>query len=395
MANGTEQKQPLSLEQRLMESSAKALEKETANKTVEKLNQGQSPNAILSQLAQTILNNQSSGQAGAVSLQDVVALAGGKVDVPGTRRGIVPAAIDALKGGEFKPFSPQQKQIGLGTAIQLANFQRGVASDKRDIQQDAIQNALSLLGAQIDVNQEQRAAQRSPLEMEKLQLDIERAQKKGPLELERLRQQIQNDEPKNVENRIRNEVKIREEAKRASKSVEQAEKLGKAVKRLTVITKQFNDAFPSNDKTPLDQRIGAIIDGTAAKLGVKENSKLLALERNVSLQAINIVRLLGEVGNISGPERQSAINSVSLAGLTVKERAENLRQFAEFVFAGADQEALEKVLEDPDMKSIMKGFGIETDFNKIVSGAKGEAKNIEDRLQQIAEATGATIKFLD
>lgn len=152
------------------------------------------------------------------------------------------------------------------------------------------------------------------------------------------------------------------EVKAEQKDIEATQKLSNAVKRLKIINKQFKEAFPSGDRTPLEQRIA----GKAAILGVKtglyRNPKLLALQRNIRPIAINMIRMFGEVGNLSESEQQGAIDVVNQANLTDEERIAATKQFIEFALSGAGPSGISYLKNNrQDIQGILDSFNVQLD----------------------------------
>lgn len=143
------------------------------------------------------------------------------------------------------------------------------------------------------------------------------------------------------------------------KAFESSEKLGQAIRRLSVINKQFKEALPSGNKTPAQQRVAAFTDVIGAKTGLKPNPRLLALKKNVRPMAINLIRLFGEVGNLSQSEQQGAMDTVEMEGLTDTERMASVKQFAEFALAGSTPEAINYMMKQKDIKDIISLFEID------------------------------------
>ena len=149
------------------------------------------------------------------------------------------------------------------------------------------------------------------------------------------------------------------EREKAKKTVDQARRVGEAVNKLAVLNRQFKEAFPSGDKTPLEQRITGTIETMKAKYGFTNNAKLVALQRNIRPLAINMIRLFGEVGNLSETEQKGAIDVVSQANLTARERIEQTRQFIEFSLAGANPDAVKLISQREDIKGVLSSFGVD------------------------------------
>ena len=139
------------------------------------------------------------------------------------------------------------------------------------------------------------------------------------------------------------------------------QKLGTAVRRLSLLNRQFKEALPSGDKTPLEQRIFGSAQAVGASLGIVNNPKLLALKRNIRPIAINLIRAFGEVGNLSETEQRGAIDVVSQANLTDEERIASTKQFIEFAIVGASPQARAFLTEQKDIKGILDAFNVNLD----------------------------------
>jgi len=159
------------------------------------------------------------------------------------------------------------------------------------------------------------------------------------------------------------------------KEIEGGRKLTTAVKRLSLLNKQYNEALPTLDKSSIEQRLSGNIDAIAAKWGVKPNAKLLAILSNSRPIAINLIRAFGEVGNLSESEQKGALEVVDQAGLTEDERLDKVKQFAEFALAGTTPESLKAMMDDPQVLDIVKTLGIEVPgYNNKVSSETSSQK---------------------
>lgn len=159
------------------------------------------------------------------------------------------------------------------------------------------------------------------------------------------------------------DIQKRAEAEGRGKAIEEniktTSKLANAVSRLAVLNKQFNEALPTGDKTPIEQRIGGNINTWAAKAGIVDNSKLVALQKNIRPIAIQMIRAFGEVGNLSETEQQGAIDVVTMQGITEEERAESVKQFIEFALAGASPESVRYIKDRKDIQGILDAYGVD------------------------------------
>lgn len=149
------------------------------------------------------------------------------------------------------------------------------------------------------------------------------------------------------------------EGKSITKDIEMTSKLTGAVKRLAILNKQFNEAIPSGDNSPLQQRISGSLQAWAVKNGLSDNPKLLALQKNLRPIAINMIRMFGEVGNLSEPEQKGALDVVRQEGLTDAERLESTKQFIEYALAGARPESIKLIKDRKDIADILKFFNVD------------------------------------
>jgi hypothetical protein len=154
-----------------------------------------------------------------------------------------------------------------------------------------------------------------------------------------------------------------------------ADKLTVAIKRMDIVRKQFDEALPESSDMPLYQRIGGGTEVWLTKMGVKDNSKLMAIESNQRMLAIQMIRMFGEVGNLSETEQESALQSVNMSGLTPKERVEKVRQIAEVALAGAPEYAIRTLLERKDIVEMLDAYSI--DLGQGASGGSNAEQNDE------------------
>ncbi len=145
------------------------------------------------------------------------------------------------------------------------------------------------------------------------------------------------------------------------KDIEMTAKLTGAVKKLAILNKQYQKALPSGDRTPLEQRIVGGLSSWAAEKGLIDNPELVALRRNIRPIAINVIRLFGEVGNLSESEQQGAIDVVDQADITDEERIASTRQFIEYALAGASEEGINFISEREDIGGVLDAFGVNLD----------------------------------
>lgn len=173
------------------------------------------------------------------------------------------------------------------------------------------------------------------------------------------------------------------EGKAIVKDTETTSKLSGAIKRLSILNEQFNEALPSGDRTPLEQRIYGVTENIKAKYGLTDNAKLVALQENIRPMAITMIRAFGEVGNLSESEQQGAIDAINQSNLTDKERLQKTRQFMKFALGGARPESIEILKKRKDIVGILDAFGVDI-------GEKEESKSIKTTISK--EAAIAELK---
>lgn len=169
------------------------------------------------------------------------------------------------------------------------------------------------------------------------------------------------------------------EGKALENDIVSTSKLSGAVKRLAILNKQFEQALPSGDRTPFEQRIVGGASSWAAKKGLINNPQLVALQQNLRPIAINMIRAFGEVGNLSETEQQGALDVVNQAGLTDQERIAATRQFIEYALAGARPESIAMIQKRPDIQGILDAFGVNLDVGEEVPAfgdASGKSQKI-------------------
>lgn len=156
---------------------------------------------------------------------------------------------------------------------------------------------------------------------------------------------------------VRERQRVMSEERIKGKFSESGMKLGNAVKRLSLLNKQFDEAMPTSTN-PLTQRIMGPLAVAGAQSGLAPNPRLMAIKRNSRPIAIQLVRAFGEVGNLTESEQSSALDTVSFEGLTEQERKDQVRQFAEFALSGANPESLSMLQKDPGAMKLIRDYGI-------------------------------------
>jgi len=147
-----------------------------------------------------------------------------------------------------------------------------------------------------------------------------------------------------------------------------AQKLSRAVRRLSILNQQFNEALPTGDRSAFQQRIAGPLAVIGAKTGISPNPRLMALKSNIRPIAINLIRDFGEVGNLSETEQRGAIDAVTKEGLTDEERIAQTGQFIQYALGGIPKETRDFLLQSSDIKQILDDFGIQFDDETQIGG---------------------------
>jgi len=161
-------------------------------------------------------------------------------------------------------------------------------------------------------------------------------------------------------------ARVTGEAEIATKQKETGKKLAVLGKKLNTLRKQYDEALPdSGVNSETSQRIMGTLDVIGAKTGVKPNAKLMALQKNKRLQAIQIIKMAGEAGNLAEQEQKGAIEAITSETLTSNERKEAIKQFMELALSGADEESVKYLLKDKSFKSVLDDIGFDYEIAGI------------------------------
>ena len=162
---------------------------------------------------------------------------------------------------------------------------------------------------------------------------------------------------------LREKERIQAEGAVTQEQYKLGTKLGGLSRRLNVLRKQYDEALPSSKDNPAwAQRVFGPAEVLGAKTGVAPNPKLLALMKNARLQAIQVIKMAGEAGNLAQQEQEEAAKAITSEGLTSEERKVATKQFLEVAIAGMSQEALEFVSKDPSFSALVKEVGVDLEL---------------------------------
>lgn len=184
------------------------------------------------------------------------------------------------------------------------------------------------------------------------------------------------------------EIKAEREAltEGLKKEFDRANRLAGTIRQLSTITGQFMEALPTGQRSAIEQRFAGVAARIGARTGLDPNPQLLALLTNSRLEAIQLIRSFGEVGNLSQSEQQAAIAAYDQSGQTDEERLAKIQQLATFASASISPRARQLLLrENPDLGELMAGLGIDiTNLGKptrpsFLSG-KGMVRKTEFRV---------------
>lgn len=144
-----------------------------------------------------------------------------------------------------------------------------------------------------------------------------------------------------------------------NKDFQAASRLGSSLRQISTVTSQFMKALPSEDRSALEQRFSGFASTIGARTGIKPNPQLLSLLSNQRLQANELIRSFGEVGNLSQSDINAAIAAYNQSGLTDEERLAKLVQMAEWISAKMSPRARRFLIEeDPQTIEIFEGLGV-------------------------------------
>jgi len=129
-----------------------------------------------------------------------------------------------------------------------------------------------------------------------------------------------------------------------------------------------------NQRTAM-KKIGRQEKGASYKEATQRADKIgEAMNDLLKSYAINIVKLIGESGNLATSDIETAVKAIEGAGLTGKERFTKARMFAKTHLVKMSSAAKLQIAKDPEVVSIMKTFdidlSIEADLNNLLNGSR-------------------------
>ena len=153
--------------------------------------------------------------------------------------------------------------------------------------------------------------------------------------------------------------------KAREESFTRASGFGRAVKKLDSITRQFNEALPSDaEGITTGARISGIVSMFGAETGVKSNPKLLALKNTAKLTLRSILRDMGEGARLSDQDISQNIAVIEQAGLSTKERLAQVGVFIQTAVDSMDDETLAIFDKDKGFNSILREMNISTTVSR-------------------------------
>lgn len=143
------------------------------------------------------------------------------------------------------------------------------------------------------------------------------------------------------------------------KGLESAINVASGIRSWGVSMEQFEKAFPSDNKLPLEQRIGAVIEGNLTKAGLKDNAQMVAAQKSLTMGARRALKAWGDKGALSDKDVKSAEKTLDQSGLTLKEKMQVFKSTAETALSSLADEDIEYLFKkQPYMKSMIDGLGI-------------------------------------
>lgn len=158
---------------------------------------------------------------------------------------------------------------------------------------------------------------------------------------------------------------------------EEARKVAGGLRTLAVGFKQFEEAFPSDGKTPLQQRIGGVIEGNLAKAGFRDNAEMVGAQAAVIANARKTVKSWGDSGALAIGDVKDAEIVLNQADKTFAEKMAVFKAVGEQAIASMDDETLDQLFKkQPYTKDMLDAFGIsygEDMRNKLMGAFKVKA----------------------
>jgi len=149
------------------------------------------------------------------------------------------------------------------------------------------------------------------------------------------------------------------EGKYKQEKIQTGEKVFAGIRNWGKTMQQFESAFPTGNKTPLKQRVDAVISGTAVKLGLMDQPQLLAAQKSLEVGARQALKEWGDKGALSNRDVDAAVRVLDLSSLTLAEKMAVVRGTAEKSMASLDDDTLNATFErQPYMKEFIDSLGI-------------------------------------
>ena len=194
---------------------------------------------------------------------------------------------------------------------------------------------------------------------------------------------------------LRDKEKIQAEGAVQTEQYKLGTKLGGLSRRLNVLRKQYDTALPeSGVNSELMQRFSGPFAMIGAKTGIVPNKTLIALQKNARLQAIQVIKMAGEAGNLAQQEQEEASKAITSEGLTMDERMASTKQFLEVAIAGMSKDALDFVSRDPAFMKVVEETGVDKELVGLPNISNGVNLDNVNKLIQASglDLGGATIK---
>lgn len=158
-------------------------------------------------------------------------------------------------------------------------------------------------------------------------------------------------------------------ASRESDSIKTSKNLAKLVRGLDVLNRQYDEVLGDKETSALYQRFAGPAAVFGAKTGLNPNPKLLSLKKNERLQAVQVVRMAGDVGAIPQQQIDETTAAIANEGLTGEEREAAVRQFLEFALANADDVGSEELRKSKSFMRVVNRYGITFEPDEEVGGS--------------------------
>ena len=148
----------------------------------------------------------------------------------------------------------------------------------------------------------------------------------------------------------------------ATERAKAAANIPSAIRDLSVMNQQFNDAFPptkGQENTPLVQRMVGVAKSWGVKTGIGVTPAQTGVLSAMPLASIGLVRLAGALGRVTNIELQMAEQALNQAGKTPDERWALTKTLAtQYMSRVSPKEWNEILKSNPDLPSILKQYDI-------------------------------------